>query len=457
LEAFAMKNPQLVIIGSGSQFTEFFLQELFKFEEFRGCTLALVDRQPERLRHEVRLAQLLNAAVGWDVTVRGCPDRADALAGATHVYAFFAVRSKEAWKKEFEIAQRHGLCPFEAYTAGAPGLGFAIRHVPILLDLCADMERLCPDAWLILDNNPLAKLAAAVHRHARVRFVGYCNGHELVQLALEQLLDLSDRAPSARSADPVEREFMVPAGSIEITLAGINHLQWLTAIRHARTGEDLYPRLRERCQDPQAAPSGYQFSAEVCRRFGWFPSPADNHIGDYLWVIDEAVKRAFGLVPYPVDQWFGGRDAAAWARTADSVQDPAAARHFITRRRVGWMNLQIARDLVSGAPSVFPAVNVVNEGVIPNLPDDAIVEVPAVIGQDAIRPLRMEPLPAPLAAFCGLHAQISNLAAEAAATGSKELARQALLLDPFIHSATTADRILDDLLAYCRQFETRFS
>lgn len=452
-----MKHVKLVIIGSGSQFTEFFLQELYKFDEFRGCTLALVDRQADRLKQEVKLAQLLNAAVGWDVTVQGCTDRKEAFQGATHVFAFFAVRSKEAWKKEFEIANRHGVYPFEAYTAGAPGLGFAIRHVPVMLDICADMERICPDAWLIMDNNPLAKLVAAVHRHTKVKYVGYCNGHELVQLALEQLLDMSDRDPSARAADPVEREFMVPAGTIEMTLAGINHLQWLLDIRNSKTGEDLYPRVRQLCQKPEEAPSGYKFSAEVCRRFGYFPSPADNHIGDYIWIVDDQVKKAFGLVPYPVDQWFGGRTESDWAKIAASVEDKETARHFVTRRRVGWMNLQIARYMLRGVPSYFPAVNVMNNGVIPNLPPDAVVEVPAVIGPDSVKPLHVGPLPEPAAAICTLHSHITNLAAEAAATGSKELARQALLLDPFIHSATVADRLLDDILDYCRGYETRFA
>lgn len=451
-----MTRAKLVIIGSGSQFTEFFLQELFKFEEFRGCTLGLVDRQPDRLKQEIRLVQQLNAAVGWDVTVEGSGDRREVLPGATHVFSFFAVRSKEAWKKEFEIANRHGVYPFEAYTAGAPGLGFAIRHVPVQLDICADMERLCPDAWLIMDNNPLAKLVAAVNRHSKVKFVGYCNGHELVQLALEQILDMSDRDPSARAADPVEREFMVPAGTIDMTLAGINHLQWLLDIRDAKTGEDLYPRVRQLCQKPEAAPDGYKFSAEVCRRFGYFPSPADNHVGDYLWIIDEPLRKMSGLTAYPVDQWFGGRSADDWAAIADRVKDLASARTFISQRRVGWMNLQIARYMLRGVPTYFPAINVLNNGVIPNLADDAVVEVPGVIGPDSVKPMHVGALPEPLAAFCGLHARISNVAAEAAVTGSKAMAREALLMDPFIHSASVADAILEDILAYCREYETRF-
>ena len=215
-------KTKIVIVGSGSQFTEFFLQELFKFEEFKGITIDLVDRKPERLEQELKLAKSLNKATGWGVEVLGHTERKKALEGAAFVYCFVAVNQKEAWKKEFELANKNGVYPLEAYTSGGPGLGMAIRHVPVVLDICSDMERICPDAWLILDNNPLAKLLAAALRHTKTKCIGYCNGHELMQMALEQLLEMDDRDPSERAADPVEREFMVPAGNIDITLAGIN-------------------------------------------------------------------------------------------------------------------------------------------------------------------------------------------------------------------------------------------
>ena len=116
---------KIVVIGSGSQFTEFFLQEIFKFEEFKGCTLALVDRQPERLEQELRLAEALNAAIGWGMKIEGHGERREALPGADFVYCFIAVNHMVTWKKEFELANKHGIYPLEAYTVGAPGLGMS--------------------------------------------------------------------------------------------------------------------------------------------------------------------------------------------------------------------------------------------------------------------------------------------------------------------------------------------
>ena len=449
-------KTKIVVIGSGSQFTEFFLQELYKFEEFKGVTLDLVDRRPKRLEQAVRLAKSLNEAVDWGVEVLGHTERKEVLEDATFVYCFIAVNQKEAWKKEFELANKHGVYPCEAYTAGGPGLGMAIRHVPVVLDICADMEKICPDAWLILDNNPLAKLLAAVFRHTKTKCIGYCNGHELVQMALEQLLEMDDRDPSERAADPVEREFMVPAGNIDMTLAGINHLQWLLDIRDTKTGKDLYPEVRKRVRDPKKVPGGYRFSSKVCELFDYFPSPADNHVVDYIWCVEREIYKDLSLAPYPVDQWFGGRDAEAWKAIADSITDKDSARDFIRQRRVGWMNLTIVRYMLTGTQKYFPALNMLNNGVIPNLDDDIVVEVPSLIGPNGFKASAVGPLPDQVAPICALHGKITNIAADAAALGSKQLALEALLLDPFVHNLKRAQAYLDDILAYCKKYETRF-
>jgi len=449
-------KTKIVVIGSGSQFTEFFLQELFKFEEFKGCILALVDRKPARLEHEVRLANFINDSVGWDIKVEGYTDRRDAIKNANYIYCFIAVNHMETWKKEFEIANKHGIYPLEAYTVGAPGLGMSMRHIPVMIDICKDIEDICPDAWLILDNNPLSKIMAAILKHTKVKCIGYCNGHELVQMALEQLLNMDERDPSERSADPVEREFMVPAGNIDITLAGINHCQWLLDIRDIKTGEDLYPLVKKNIKDINKVPTGYKFSAEVCKLFGYFPSPADNHVADYIWCMDRNIFKDFDLAPYPVDRWFGGKDANAWKKIADSIDTPDVARDYVSKRRVGWLNLQVARFMMSGEQKYFPALNLLNNGAITNLDSDIIVEVPAIIGPSGAKAVTIGDLPEQLVPICALHGKITNIVADAAVLGSRELALQALLLDPFIPNLKTAKNLLEDMLEYNKDYYTKF-
>jgi alpha-galactosidase len=453
-----MKKSKIVLIGSGSQYTEFFLQEIFKYEDFKGCTLTMVDRKKDRLDMVLAIAKKFNDFFDWDLTVEGFTDRRDALSDANVVYCFAAVNYKEAWKKEYEICVKNGLNPFEFHTNGPGGLGMAIRHVPLILDICSDMEELCPDAWLIIDSNPLAKMQAAVARYSKIKCIGYCYGHELVQLALEQILGMTDRAPEQMEADPLEREFMVPAGTIDIHIVGVNHMGWLLDIKSAATGEDLYPKLRKILDETPTnkAPMGYRFCTEVYRRFGYFASPGDQHVADYAWFFDSDMQTMSNLQPFVVDAWFGGRDRDAWGEIYNKVNDIEAAKLFIKQIRAGWMSTQISRYLISGGYKYFPSINVVNNGAIADLSDDIIVEVPGIIGPDLIKPIQMGELPYGLAPICQLHGSISNIVADAAATGSKEKALQALLLDPFICSQARAQNILDDILEYNKEYDTRF-
>jgi alpha-galactosidase/6-phospho-beta-glucosidase family protein len=162
-------NPKIVLVVSGIQFTEFFLQELFKCKDFRGCSLALIDRKPERLEQEMKMAETLNRAVGWDIRIEGTGDRHTALKGADFVYIFAAVNQRKTWPRKYDLAEKYGYTTLEGYTNGPASMGMSIRHVPLVLDICADMEELCPNAWMIRCNNPIPKLQAAVARHAKTK------------------------------------------------------------------------------------------------------------------------------------------------------------------------------------------------------------------------------------------------------------------------------------------------
>jgi alpha-galactosidase len=450
-------NPKIVLIGSGSQFTEFFLQELFKYEDFRGCTLALVDRKPARLEHEMKMAEALNRAVDWDVHIEGTGDRRKALAGAQYVYIFAAVNQGEAWPKEYELAKKYGYTTLEGYTNGPASIGTSIRHVPLVLDICSDMEELCPDAWMILCNNPIPKLQAAVTRHSKTKCVGYCNGHELIDMALEQLLEKTEKIKKKdMDAGIVEREFMVPKGNLILTLAGVNHFQWILHLRDAQTGEDLYDLLRKQIEKSEKIPNDYAFSAELTRVFGLFPSPGDLHIMDVTWFADRQDQINYNIHPFNPADWFGMRQAGDWEVIAKKYQEPDAGKKFIHERRTGWMYLQIARFLMHGEREYFPALNLENNGAISNLSDEIVVEVPTVIGGNRIEPIHVGPLPDGIATMCEFWGRLNNLIADGAAEGSKEKMLQALMIDPFVKNMETSKKLLDEILEYNQKYDTRF-
>ena len=454
-----MVKNKIVLIGSGSQYTEFFLQEIFKYEEFRGCTVALVDRKPERLKEVMGIGKKLNEIMGFDVEFIGSGERRDVLKDAKVVYMFAAVNYMHAWARELEICQKHGINTYEFHTTGPAGLSMAMRHVPLALDIAKDMEELCPNAWLVLDNNPLARIQAAVMRHSKTKVLGYCYGHELVQMALEQILDMTDRDESTKMADPVEREFMCPAGNITVRQAGVNHMMWLLDVRDASTGEDLYPKLKSILDSVPLSeiPLGYRYCTEVYKLFGLFATPADSHVADYCWSSDKGNEERCGLYPFPVASWFGGRDENAWAEIARKISDKNSAETFIKQRRTGWMSTQISRYMFSGEPKYFPALNTVNKGTIENLSPDIIVETCGVIGPDYVAHTRVGRLPDGAAAICELNGRMALMAADATALGDKQLALQSLLIDPFVNSETVAKNILEDILIENKQYYTRFS
>jgi len=168
------------------------------------------------------------------------------------------------------------------------------------------------------------------------------------------------------------------------------------------------------------------------------------------------MEKKCSLEAFDVDGWFGGRDAGAWREIAARVQDRDSADKFVAERRTGWQSTQIARLLLGGRFEYFPAINIMNDGCITNMPDDVVVEVPGVLGPDFVKGIRMGPLPDSVLAFCQLHAIQANLIADAAATGDREKALQALLIDPYVLSVAKADALLEDVIKSNMQYDIRF-
>jgi len=452
-----MSNKKIVLIGSGSQFTEFYLQELFKYPEFKGITLAFVDRKIERLNVVKGIADKINKEFDWGINFEGHTDRRDALPGADVVYCFAAVNYKEAWKMDRQICNRHDLNPYEFHTSSVSALSMGSRHVPMVLAMCKDIEELCPDAWFILDNNPLRVITAAVLRNTKTKCFGYCNGHDLSQSGIEEILGTSDM-DEPDDAQGWEREFMVADGNVSIQLLGINHMHWAISIRDVRTGEDMYPKLRKIINETpvEKLPLGFRYSAEVMKRLGYFPGCGDTHIVDYMWCIDDEIAKLCDVQAFDVDAWFGGRDKDAWAEIAARISDKQSMQEFLKQRRTGWQSVQIARIMLGGRYEYFPSINILNNGCIPNMSDDAVIETPGVLGPDFVRGIQMGPLPDHLVPYCQLHATQANLMADAITFGDREKALHALLMDPYVSSVNKAHEVLDDLIKTNSIYETNW-
>jgi alpha-galactosidase len=392
----------------------------------------------------------------WDaqMTIESSTDRAGLLPAADFVILSIEPGPREKlWRQDWEIPLRHGLRQPYAENGGPGGFAHAARNIPVLMEVARDMERLCPDAWLINFTNPVPRLCLAATRYTRIRTVGLC--HQLHMAYLIALVVLAERwgvqvppgldsHPDPRSTFDMGKWVDLAHEKLDVKAVGLNHFIWIVEVRDRATGQDLYPLFRQRYRTTR--PDFEPLTRRMFEVFGLCPGPGDSHLCEYLpWGHDPRTKpwETFNLRLY---DWAGGeqkrkkraRLAAAMAAGEQSIDGLRQVRSEGV--------VELIEAIAGNTDAFIPTVNIPNQGYIPNLPDGVIVEVPAVANGAGIHGLGLDPLPESIAELCRREAASAGLVVDAAVTGSREIALQALLLDPMISDFCQADCILNDYL-----------
>jgi alpha-galactosidase len=460
-----MAQRKIVIIGAGSaSFGPTTLATIVRDEALRGSELVLVDLDEQAAENAARVACRMNDVWGAEMRVAATTDRREALPDATHVVVSIEVAPREKlWQLDWEVPLRHGLRQPYAENGGPGGLMHTCRQVSAHLAIARDMESLCPDAWLILFSNPLPRLARAITKHTSIKTVGKCHqinvGYALVAALLGRDYDLSVPDNVALHSNPgnfplVHRLAQAGRERFEITSAGLNHFIWLLDIRDRTTGEDLYPALRAAVGG--APPSLEPLSLALFDIFGLLPIAGDTHLVVYLPWLHDPISEPWDTYRLPLYDWGGNesvREALA-AMMAAMASGDLAVEGMRDALSEGATELIVA--LSGGATYLDETVNVPNQGAIANLPREAIVEVPAVVGPFGIRPAQIGALPDSIAELCRREAGLVELVVDAAVSGDRQLALQALLLDPMINDIGRARAILDDYLETFHDYLPQF-
>ncbi len=427
-----MNPAKIVLIGVGSHsFGLMTVRDLMRAPELRGSHLALVDIAEDKLDLMTRIVRRLNDTWEANFEISSTTDRCEALPDADIVVVSIEQRRFEMWKLDIEIPIKHGTQNLYGENGGPGGAFHTFRQVPPTLAIARDIERLCPDAWLVNMSNPESRLCLALNRYTKVKSVGVCLGAYITQNAL------AAKVLGLRQED------------IDIKVAGINHCHWVMDIRRSGTGEDLYPQVREKIEGVD--PGWQPLSRECLKRFGYFPGPADNHVAEYLsWGpkfmppgytngIINAGKAGKGQK--------SGHDVKLEAiANGDGPIDPEGLKDLMIEGGLRWQTLDIILSLLDNGNRYVLSLNVPNDGYISNLKQDAIVEIPAIVGADRIYGLGMGDLPSAIAATMDLQLHIMDLVIEAAVTGDRKTALEALIIDPTVPDPATAEKILDELL-----------
>jgi alpha-galactosidase len=411
-------TAKIVFIGAGSMcFGLSMFRDIFFAENLRGSTLTLVDINSESLARMAELATMLNKLSNAGLKIEHTTDRRGALDGARFVLNATAIDRNRLWKLDYEIPKKHGIRQTLGENGGPGGLFFTLRTLPMIFDFVRDMEELCPNALMINFSNPESRIILALGKYSQIRAVGLCEG-------------------IFGATDHVARIMDLPKADVDVWGAGLNHFQWLIHIRHRDTGADLYPLLREK--EARYDPAFLPLSRRLFRAFGRWVTCSDDHMGEYVPYGWEAGDHGYD---FDNDE----RYRAEFLMTLKGVLAGSGTMPEWWRTPTGERGAAVIAGILHNQKRLIESGIVYNNGVIPNLPDDLAVEVPIAVDAAGVHPVSLGPLPDPIAKLLSVQAGVQRLAVEAAVHGSKEIALEALLIDPVVNSTTAAAKVLDEL------------
>ncbi len=457
---------KIVCIGAGSySFGLSTLVSLLRSPTLKGSHLALVDRNKAHLEIMHQLMAWLNEVWEAEMTLSAHTDHKDALPGAAYVINAIEVGPREGlWESDYRIPLKHGVRQPYAENGGPGGFAHAARNISPILAILRDMEALCPEAWFINFTNPMQRICALAQRHTAIKTVGLCHqigaGYAMVGKALAEELDIKV-PPSFTSthASPKYNAAMATTAmqalqKIRITAAGLNHFTWMLDVRDRATGEDLYPLFRKRWAE---LPEVFEpLTRRVFDAFGLFPIPGDEHLCEYLPWVSDPVTQPWEKYEIELYEWIDHSQEREvnWQKLEQAIQEKHDPEDFIPDYSEG--ALEMIENIQKDGDLVWDAVNRPNQGQIPNLPAGAIVETPGLVNAQGITGLPVGPLPEGLADLLSREVTVSHLTVDAVVYGDRQLALQALLLDPVITDLDVAKAVLEDYLITYRPFLPTF-
>ncbi len=454
---------KIAFIGAGSTvFAKNLLGDILSFPELAESTISLMDIDETRLHTTGLVASRIARAVGAHPTVESTTDRRKALDGADYVLCMFQIGGYQpSTVIDFEIPKKYGLRQTIGDTLGIGGIMRALRTIPVLLGVTADMEDLCPGALLLNYVNPMAMNMWAVNRGSKIKNVGLC--HSVQGTAWQLANDIG-----------------VPLDEINFLCAGINHMAFYLRFerKHGQGSEDLYPLIRK-VIDEGRVPGYNKVRYEMLKRLGYFVTESSEHFSEYTpWFIKRDRPDLVEKFDIPLDEYLRRCQVqlAGWELTKATIENPdIALDHDDIRKKllavnategdIRWiMHLAtnfdqitqsheygsyIIHSLETGLPRVIYG-NVANDGIIDNLPRGCTVEVPCLVDKNGVQPTKIGALPPHLAGLIQTNVNVQSLVVEAALTRKKEHIYHAAMLDPHTAAELDLDQIwgmVDELIA----------
>ena len=459
--------PKITFMGAGSTvFAKNVLGDSMMTPALESSTIALYDIDAVRLEESATMLEAINRNNGSKAKIEkylGVENRKDALRGANYVVNAIQVGGYDPCTiTDFEIPKKYGLRQTIADTLGVGGVFRALRTIPVMLDFAHDVEEVCPDAWLLNYTNPMAMLTGAMLRLTGVKTVGLCHS---VQVCCEHLL---------------KELGMGYDGTEQWKIAGINHQAWL--LECTKDGVDLYPEIKRRAllynegkldigtfeervkmlrgdekpseEDLKRLREEYDLykekglhgdmvRLELMRRFGYYITESSEHNAEYTpYFIKSRYPELIERFNIPLDEYPRRciNQIRDWKERGHELTKNPLLSHTRSREYASY----IMEAMETGVPTRIGG-NVLNNGLITNLPQNACVEVPCLVDRNGVQPTFVGALPEQCAALNRTNINVQLMTIEAARTLKRDYIYQAVMLDPH----TAAELSIDDIVAMC--------
>lgn len=435
---------KITFMGAGSTvFARNVLGDCMCTPALRDIDIALYDIDAQRLRDSEIILNAINKNINEGrakiKTYLGVENRKEALRNANFVVNAIQVGFYDPCTiTDFEIPKKYGLRQTIADTLGIGGIMRGLRTIPVLSDFAHDMEEVCPDAWFLNYTNPMAILTGYMQRHTPIKTVGLCHSVQVCSKDLLKRVGMEDKIEGRYDK-----------------IAGINHMAWLLEI-HDKDGNDLYPEIKRRAAEmnKKALASSNpedkhddMVRFEYMKNFGYYCTESSEHNAEYnMFYIKDKYPNLVADYNIPLDEYPRRciNQIEGWEKEKADILADGKITHERSREYASY----IMEAMVTDKPYKIGG-NVLNTGLIDNLPADACVEVPCLVDGSGITPCHIGELPVQCAAMNMTNINTQLLTIEAAVTGKKEHIYQAAMLDPHTASELSIDdirKMVDELI-----------
>ncbi|MFO7795968.1 MAG: hypothetical protein ACQERB_13255 [Promethearchaeati archaeon] len=437
-------DKKIVLVGAGStSFGPSMFSDLYLSDLLKGSTIVLHDINEEKLEMIYELLEKENEMAGNKFTLKRTTDREEAFKDANFIINSIEVGNRmELWWQDYKIPRKYGSTQVLGECGGPGGTFHAFRIIPPIIEIAKDIERICPNAFLINFSNPMSRVCLAIKRATNVKFAGLCHQIHFLERDIPRMLD-------KKLAD------------LEITVAGLNHFGFLLDLKEKNDGPNLMPEFNQKAmkffmkhEDP------FEFSTltfEIYKRFGYFPHPGDNHLGEYIQFGEEFTETQDMI------DWINRTDrhnqliykrVQRYHRRLKKSRYPS--RGMLYKVQSGERAIPIIEAIIEDKNTYENSVNIPNDGIIENLPEDLVVEVPARVDKDGIHGINLGKIPKNIASLLRIEATIQDICVEAILKESEKLAKIALAIDPNCGSFKMAEKIYQDMMELQENFLPKF-